>query len=82
MGKPTLYLVIGPATPLPAAPPLAPAEVVQLLDWGGEAQQRVQLLVAEETRGRHLHLQPVREVPQGADAVLHDLKQERETGKS
>ena len=74
------YLVIGPAAPLPAAPPLPPAEVVQLLGRGGEAQQGVQLLVAEQTRGGHLHLQPVREVPQGADAVLHDLRSDTEGG--
>lgn len=70
------YLGVGPAAPLPAAPPLAPAEVVQLLARGGEPQQGVQLLVAEETGGGHLHLQAVREVPQGAHAVLHNLKRE------
>ena len=70
----SLYLVIGPAAALPPAPPLAPAEVVQLLARKGEAQEGVELLVAEETRGGHLHLQPVREVPQGADAVLHNLR--------
>lgn len=70
-------LVIWPAAPLPTPSPLAPAEVVQLLDWGGEAQQRVQLLVAQQARGRHLHLQPVREVPQSADAVLYDLRQKQ-----
>lgn len=70
------YLVIRPAAPFPAPPPFAPAEVVQLLGWGGEAQQGVQLLVAKEAGGGHLHLQAVREVPQGADAVLHDLRRE------
>lgn len=74
-------LVVGPTAPLPAAPPLAPAEVVQLLGRGGEAQQGVQLLVAEETGGGHLHFQAVREVPQGADAVLHDLRRERQKSK-
>ena len=76
------YLVVGPAAPLPATPPLPPAEVVQLLGRGGEAQQGVQLLVAEQTRGGHLHLQPVREVPQGADAVLHDLRSDTDGGTS
>lgn len=72
--RPQSYLGVGPAASLPATPPLAPAEVVQLLGWGGEPQQGVQLLVAEEARGGHLHLQAVRKVPQGADTVLHYLK--------
>lgn len=66
-------LLVRPATPLAAPPPFAPAQVIQLLDGGGEAQQVVQLLVSEETGGGHLHLQTIGEVPQGANAVLHDL---------
>lgn len=66
-------LLFRPATPLVAPSPFAPAQVIQLLDGGGEAQQIVQLLVSEETGGGHLHLQTVGEVPQSADAVLHNL---------
>lgn len=66
-------LLVRPATPLAASPPFAPAQIIQILDRGGEAKQVVQLLVSEETGGGHLHLQTIGEVPQGADAVLHDL---------
>lgn len=66
-------LLVRPATPLAAPPPFAPAQIIQLLDRGGESQQVVQLLASKETGGGHLHLQTVGEVPQGADAVLHDL---------
>lgn len=66
-------LLVRPATPLAAPPPFAPAQIIQLLDRAGESQQVVQLLASKETGGGHLHLQTVGEVPQGADAVLHDL---------
>lgn len=66
-------LLVRPATPLAASLPFAPAQIIQILDRGGEAKQVVQLLVSEETGGGHLHLQTIGEVPQGADAVLHDL---------
>lgn len=72
----SFYLVIGPATSLPAPLPLAPAKVVQLLGWKRKAQESVQLLVAEEARGGHLHLQSVREVSQGAYTVLYNLRRE------
>lgn len=72
-------LLIRPATPLAASPPFAPAQIIQLLDRGGEAKQVVQLLVSEETGGGHFHLQTIGEVPQGADAVLHDLNRKSPT---
>lgn len=51
-----------------------PAAVVSLLTGAVRAQERVQVLSSHQPRRRHLQLKTVRQVPQSAHTVFHNLK--------